>query len=245
MIAGLPALDLSRSALFLDIDGTMLDIAAAPHQVHVPPELPAELARISELCGGALALISGRAIEDIDRLFQPNRFPAAGAHGAQLRRTQGGTIDRVSRPIPEALRESFCALASGSGTFIEDKGATLALHYRLAEHAPFDEKKISALQKQAGNSGFGVLNGKKVLELTPLGVDKGIAIRAFMAKPPFQGRQPVFAGDDWTDAHGFAVLEELGGVGITVGARFAGAKYCAERPSVVRAWLKGLVDSVP
>jgi len=243
MTDALPDLDLSCTALFLDVDGTMLDIAAVPHEVHVPPGLGDELVALLELCGGALAVISGRTIEDIDRLFHPHRFPAAGAHGAQLRARADGTIDHISRPIPEALRANFTALANTPGAFIEDKGVTLALHYRLAQHPVFGEARISALEREAEESGFTILHGKKVLELKPLGVDKGVAIRAFMAKPPFAGRQPVFAGDDRTDAHGFAVLEEFGGGGIAVGARFADAKYCAERPGDLRAWLKSLLDN--
>ncbi|MBV8977672.1 MAG: trehalose-phosphatase [Alphaproteobacteria bacterium] len=244
MTAPPSTLDLSRTALFLDIDGTMLDIAPTPAEVLVPAGLGETLSGLSRRCGGALAVISGRTIEDIDRLFAPNRFPAAGIHGAQLRAAPNGGIDHLSRPMPESLRAHFASVASAHpGAFVEDKGVTLALHYRLSEHPVLDHEHVALLEREAEAAGFTILHGKKVLELKPKGVSKGAAIRAFMQHPPFASRIPVFAGDDWTDAHGFAVLAGLKGFGIAVGARFEDAQYCIPRPEDFRLWLESLLSN--
>jgi trehalose 6-phosphate phosphatase len=244
-MSALPTPDLDRTAFFLDIDGTLLDIAPMPDSVRVPPGLIEDLDRLRQRCGGALALVSGRALEDIDRLFAPLKLPAAGAHGTQVRPDPDAPIGHLTRPIPAELRAKFTALADRSGMFIEDKGSTLALHYRLLEGGGVSVARVAEVEQAAAGAGFVLLHGKKVLELKPAGTDKGTALRAFMTKPPFEGRTPLFAGDDVTDGYAFAVLGGLGGIGISVGQVFPGAAYRVDRPSQLRDWLRDLVEPLP
>ncbi|MEI9994181.1 MAG: trehalose-phosphatase [Rhizomicrobium sp.] len=241
-MTSLPALDLDRTALFLDIDGTLLDIALTPESVRVPHMLVDDLARLRARCDGALALVSGRTLEDIDRLFAPLRLPAAGAHGTQVRPDPNAPIGHLTRPIPAELRAEFAALADRPGMFIEDKEVTLALHYRLLVDATLPAARVAEVEAAAARAGFSLLHGKKVLELKPAGTDKGTALRTFMTKPPFAGRVPLFAGDDVTDGYAFAVLESLGGLGISVGRPFPGAAYQAADPEALRQWLHGLLE---
>jgi trehalose 6-phosphate phosphatase len=237
----LPPLDLDRTALFLDIDGTLLDIAPTPEAVFVPPELVADIQRLYARCAGALALVSGRTLETIDHLFAPLRLPAAGAHGTQVRPDPNAQIGHLTRPIPAALRAKFVALADRPGMMIEDKEVTLALHYRLLADRTLSLECVAEVEAMAAEAGFAVLHGKKVLELKPAGTDKGTAIRAFMTKVPFSGRVPLFAGDDVTDGYAFAVLGGLGGIGISVGQTFPGAPYRVDTPEDLRRWLHGLM----
>lgn len=242
-MTSLPALDLRRSALFLDIDGTLLDIAATPQSVVIPNGLTHDIAQLRERCGGALAVVSGRTLEDIDKVFAPLKLAAAAAHGALVRSGPQAAIAHLARPIPAALRAQFTALADRPGMFIEDKEVTLALHYRLADGDVLPAAHVADVQTSAQAAGFTLLHGKKVLELKPAGTDKGTALRNFMAKAPFAGRIPVFAGDDDTDGYAFAVLASLGGIGISVGRRFVGAEYCVAAPKQLRQWLHDLVGA--
>ncbi len=237
----LPAPDLDRTALFLDIDGTLLDIALTPDTVRVPLELVDDLARLRTRCGGALALVSGRTLEGIDKLFAPLKLPAAGAHGTQVRPDPDVPSGHLTRPIPAQLRAQFTALADRPGMFIEDKEVTLALHYRLLEEPTLPAARVAEVEAEATAAGFSLLHGKKVLELKPAGTDKGSALRAFMARLPFLGRIPLFAGDDVTDGYAFAVLESLGGIGISVGRTFPGAAYRVDSPADFRRWLHTLL----
>jgi trehalose 6-phosphate phosphatase len=237
----LPKPDLDSTAFFLDIDGTLLDIAMTPETVQVPAQLVADLQNLHERCNGALALVSGRALEDIDRLFAPLKLPAAGAHGTQVRPDPNVQIGHITRPIPAELRAQFMAIADQPGMFIEDKEVTLALHYRLMANPELPPIPVAAVEAAAAESGFSLLHGKKVLELKPMGTDKGAAVRTFMTKPPFLGRTPLFAGDDVTDGYAFAVLGGLGGIGISVGTNFPGAAYCVASPNELREWLHDLL----
>jgi trehalose 6-phosphate phosphatase len=238
----LPTPDLNNTAFFLDIDGTLLDIAATPGGVLVPLQLVQDLQQLRERCGGALALVSGRTLEDIDRLFTPLKLPAAGAHGTQVRPDPHAQIGHLTRPIPAELRAQFVALADQPGMFIEDKEVTLALHYRLMTDPQLPSAPVAAVEASAAEAGFSVLHGKKVLELKPAGTDKGAALRTFMTRPPFLGRVPLFAGDDVTDGYAFAVLGGLGGIGISVGQSFPGAAYQAATPDELRQWLHRLLE---
>ncbi|MBV9045424.1 MAG: trehalose-phosphatase [Alphaproteobacteria bacterium] len=238
-----PLLDLATHALFLDIDGTLLDIAPTPQAVVMPPTLISDIATLRDRCSGALAVVSGRTLEDIDRLFAPLKLAAAGAHGALVRSDPAAPISHIQRPIPAALRAQFCALADQPGMFIEDKEVTLALHYRLVEDAHLPLARIADVETAARDAGFALLRGKKVLELKPAGTDKGTAIKNFVRHPPFAGRTPVFAGDDVTDSYGFGVLANLGGIGISVGKSFPGAQYCFDAPSDLRTWLHALASA--
>jgi trehalose 6-phosphate phosphatase len=242
-MTSLPIPDLDHTALFLDIDGTLLDIALTPHSVSVPQQLKDDLAQLRARCGGALALVSGRTLDDIDKLFAPLKLPAAGAHGTQVRPDPAAPIGHLTRPIPAELRAQFTALADRPGMFIEDKEVTLALHYRLLEDPTLPAERVAAVEAAAAQAGFSLLHGKKVLELKPAGTDKGSALRAFMAEPPFEGRVPLFAGDDVTDGYAFAVLESLGGIGISVGRTFPGAAYEVANPAALRQWLHDLLEN--
>jgi trehalose 6-phosphate phosphatase len=208
-----------RWALFLDVDGTLLEIAETPESVRVPPNLKHVLSEASSRLGGALALVSGRPIADLDRLFAPLRLCASGVHGCE-RRNPDGTIDRPE-VAPEALapvRQELQAFAARHpGLLVEDKGFGVALHFRLApELADQARALMDALCRKLGPQ-FALQSGKCVMEIRPTGFSKGTSIRAFMHVPPFAGRTPVFIGDDLTDEDGFAVVNELGGVSIKVG----------------------------
>jgi trehalose 6-phosphate phosphatase len=242
-MSNLPLLNLEQTAFFLDVDGTMLDIAPTPDAVTVPRELVDALAHLSRKCGGAVAVVSGRTLESIDKLFAPLILPAAGTHGAQVRLSAETPVEHLGRPIPAELRQVFTSLADKPGMFIEDKEMTLAIHYRLAAEPAFDPARVAAVEAMAGTAGFTLLHGKKVLELKPTGTDKGAALRTFMSNPPFKGRRAVFAGDDVTDGYAFAVLGEFHGLGIAVGCHFAGAHYHLEGPAQLRNWITGLLDA--
>lgn len=226
-------------ALFLDVDGCLLDLAAAPDAVTVPAALPAALATLARRLQGALALVSGRPIAGIDALFAPLRLPAAGLHGLELR-----SGDRL-RPAPAApaalagIRDEASMLARRyPGVIVEDKGAALGLHWRAAPPArtalrAFAEAALPRLP------GYRLQHGDQVVELRPAAGDKGSAIAALLEAPPFRGRVPVFAGDDQTDESGFAVVNARGGLSVLVGAREPSAAHYALRdPAAVRAWLR-------
>ncbi len=230
------------SALFLDIDGTLLEIAERPDRVQVPSALPALLRQAALQRGGAVALVSGRPLHEIDVLFQPWRGPAAGLHGIERRRADGSLdprIDAVAAAALDRIRPSLAALAgTGSGLIFEDKHGTMALHYRAA---PEREDEIlalaSALQRQAGTA-LRLIPGKMVVEFQPRGVDKGTTIAAFLSEPPFLGRRPVFVGDDMTDEDGFAEMDRRGGVAIRVGrSAETRARYALPSVAAVYAWL--------
>ncbi|MBV9378148.1 MAG: trehalose-phosphatase [Alphaproteobacteria bacterium] len=231
-----------QSALFLDVDGTLLEIAARPELVLVPKDLPAQLARLSVQREGALALISGRPLAQLDRLFQPWRGAAAGLHGLERRRADGvvdRVLDRNSAMALERLRPKLAALAaSESGLRLEDKGGTLALHYRAVPHREAEIRALAeALRRDAG-SVLRLIPGKMVVEFQPRSANKGQAIAAFLAEPPFTGRRPVFIGDDTTDEDGFVEIRRRGGIGIRVGLPCpTAAGYCLPNVTAVLAWL--------
>lgn len=238
----LPDVDLAQDAIFLDVDGTLLDIADAPEAVHVPETLREALARLMERSGGGVALISGRPIAALDRLFAPLQLPAAGCHGAQLRLPAGkDNRDGVAAPMPESMKQAFSGIARPiAGVQIEDKTYTLAIHYRGAMAREADViAAVTARMKNAG-PGYEMLRGKAVVEIKPVGFNKGTALVNLMGHAPFAGRRPVFFGDDVTDEDVFRALPEFGGVGISVGRRIHGAEYCVESPEDIRRWLRGL-----
>jgi trehalose 6-phosphate phosphatase len=235
------------AALFIDVDGTLLEIAPQPELVLVPQPLPALLQRLARRRGGALALISGRPIADLDRLLRPWHGAAAGLHGAERRRPDGsfgaagdGPADRRAAAALARLRPQLLALAAGApGLRLEDKGRTLALHYRAApERAGAVRAAAERALREAGDC-LRLIAGKMVIELQPRHIGKDRAIAAFLAEPPFRGRLPVFLGDDTTDEDGFAEVNRRGGLSVRIGEpRSATAAACA-LPSVAAAldWL--------
>ena len=239
---------LSReAALFLDVDGTLLDIAPHPDQVTVSPELPGLLQRLGEERQGALSLISGRRIADLDRLFHPWHGAAAGLHGVERRKADGtrappvlSDTDRIAATALDRVRPELAAVASQwPGTWLEDKGRTVALHYRAAPKAGAAIRDAAQRLLREQGDGLRLIAGKMVVEFQPRHHDKGRVIAAFMADPPFYGRVPVFLGDDTTDEDGFAEVNRRGGVSIRVGPHSDETAAACELPSVrsVLEWL--------
>lgn len=235
-----PPLD-SHSALFLDVDGTLLEIASRPDRVHVPSGLPSLLNILTRQRGGALALVSGRPLAEVDRLFRPWRGAAAGLHGIERRRADG-TLDSTTSLDAVAgldrLRPALIALAAaGSGLVFEDKCWTLALHYRGApEREEEIRSRAAALVRR--DASLRLIAGKMVVEFQPRGIDKGVAIAAFLDEPPFAGRVPVFVGDDVTDEDGFAEINRCGGIAVRVGpSAETHAAYSLANVRAVHAWL--------
>jgi trehalose 6-phosphate phosphatase len=232
-------IDICRSALLLDVDGTLLDIAATPRAVEVPPGLITALRRLCEQTQGATAFVSGRPLAELDRLFDPLRLPAVAGHGAELRLTEGGELCRHAARIGGDVRVRFADfIKSHEGIFLEDKGYSLALHYRLAPQyeASVWQTVTEACAPYLSNS-IEILPGKEVIEVKSTGFDKGSGIRELMKHPPFHGRRPVFVGDDVTDHAGFAVLPEFDGLGFSVGMKFAELAGSFPAPRDVRQWL--------
>lgn len=206
-------------ALFLDFDGSVIELADRPEEVRVDLHLPNLLVALSDVLGGAMAVVSGRPLAQLDRLLSLCHLPAAGIHGLERRRADG-TVQRTS--VPEASlsrirRELEVFARAHRGLVVEDKGVALALHYRRAPDAEQPCRRIvERLAHDLGPS-FKVLEGKHVFEIKPAGADKGRAIAAFLREPPFVGRVPVFCGDDITDEDGFALVNRRGGLSIRVG----------------------------
>jgi trehalose 6-phosphate phosphatase len=226
-----------NTALFLDIDGTLLDLARTPDRVKVPRELAQALERLTHRLKGAFAFVSGRSLESIDRLFAPFHPAAIGAHGGEIRSADGQVARR--QPLPEKVVEVFTGLAQNiPGLLLEDKRCALALHYRLAPEAR--PVLVSAMEKHARlfeAEKVHILHGKAVIEARPVGVDKGTAVRALAKQKPFAGRNILFGGDDTTDLDVFRILPRLGGHGFSVGRHFPGAEHVFESPRAVRQWL--------
>ncbi|SRR5579883_2576212 len=226
-----------NTALLLDIDGTLLDLARTPDQVKVPRELVGALESLARRLSGALAFVSGRSLDSIDGLFAPFRPAAIGAHGGEVRAADGSI--RRSKPLPEAVRQVFVGLADNiPGLLLEDKESALALHYRLAPEAL--PVLTSAMTKHAPlfeAENIQLLYGKAVIEARRQGVDKGTAVSLLVRQQPFAGRAVLFGGDDVTDEDVFRILAGLGGRGFSVGRRIAGAEHHFETPRAVREWL--------
>ncbi len=225
------------------MDGTLLDIAATPDAVVVDAALPVLLQDVRDALGGALALVSGRSLEQLDALFAPNSWAAAGLHGLE-RRDASGRIHRVAEADP-ALDEARVALADvvarAPGALLEDKGRSIAVHYRSAPAlAHVLRRELKAIAARLGED-FHVLEGRRVLELKPVAATKARAIEAFLAEAPFAGRLPMFIGDDVTDLDGFAAVEAAGGVSIAVGDRVEAMMRVAS-PRDVRVLLSDLAE---
>jgi trehalose 6-phosphate phosphatase len=228
--------------LYLDIDGTLLDIAPTPDAVNVDAALLDLLRRLELACGGAIALITGRPIAAVDALFHPLLLPVAGVHGFERRNAQG----HYFRPAfvgsgLSYLRSEVRALAQSlHGVLLEDKGCAFAVHYRQAPNLEETIRLRLARLVSAALPAFELLDGDHVVEIKPVEHDKSSAIEAFMQEEPFMGRMPVFIGDDTTDLDGFAAMKRFNGLAIAVGSRIPGEKRLAG-PRDVRAWLESLL----
>jgi trehalose 6-phosphate phosphatase len=235
--------DLSNVAILLDVDGTILDIAPKSYDVVVPNSLRRILVRVSERAGGALALVSGRPLGDIDRLFAPLRLPAIGGHGAEIRPAADGYVDaRRVTPLDHDLKQRLKEIAARHpGVTVEDKGYSLGLHYRQAIERELEViKDVFRVCNIYEPGSFELLTGKAIIEIKAVGFDKGTAVRELMTYPPFAGRIPIFVGDDITDEAAFAVMPEFRGVAISVGRRLPGVLDTFRTPSDVRHWLEGI-----
>lgn len=243
-----PILSLHDIAFFSDVDGTLVEIEQQPEAVIVPDSLRALLERLAASANGALAFVSGRSIAQLDRLFAPLTLSASGLHGLEQRLLPDGVTQAME--AAGALEEARVALerfAQGHpGTLFEDKGLTLALHYRMA--AEHREKALILVRKLASSvpGQLVLLEGKMVFELKPPGFDKGRAIANFMQGPPFRGRRPIFAGDDVTDEAGFEAVNDMDGIAIRIGVddRPTKARFSLPNVDAMLAWMGQLSDGL-
>lgn len=233
--------DLTSTAIFLDFDGTLAEFADHPEAVEVPQHLIARLEALHRETGGAVAVITGRDIGEIDTFLAPLRLPIAGIHGLVRRTPAGETITSdVDDDALDRIEAQARAVADDNpGVIVERKTAAVALHYRTRPDAGPACDRVMA-DAVADADGFKLQRGKLVVEARRDGQDKGAAIAAFLAEPPFEGRRPVFAGDDITDEDGFAVLNDVGGITVKVGAGESAALYRVPDVAALRAWLDTL-----
>ena len=222
---------LGRSALLLDLDGTLLDIAPTPDSVVVPSALLDALRGLVMRLDGALAVISGRPVAQVDALLHAIPTAVAGEHGGATRYAPNAALERVNLPSapPEWLAAAERIAAANPGVLLERKERGFVLHYRAVP--TLGPMLRTALEAVIGSSGqFALMPARKAWEIKPLGADKGTAVAALMARAPFAGRLPIFIGDDVTDEDGMAMARAMGGVGLKVGDAFMD-------PAAVRAWL--------
>lgn len=234
-----PPAPCAECAFFLDVDGTLLEIADTPSAVRVDRELLELIGQLFRISGGALALVSGRSISDLEELLGAKRMPLAGQHGLERRDAAGRLWIHAAPPgakctIKEALAP---VLVRHPGLLLEDKGLTLALHYRQAPHlAAYAHRLMARLMQEAGGE-LELQKGKRVIEIKPAGIDKGTAVAEYLTEAPFRGRHPVFIGDDLNDEHGFAEVNRIGGISIKVGSGASCARYRLPHVAAVRHWL--------
>lgn len=229
--------------MFLDVDGTILEIAETPQAVHVPESLKILLNALCLRLDGALALVSGRSIADLDRLFAPFRFCVAGVHGSERREPAGCVVHgQVDGAVLDGARGELATLVSEfPGLLLEDKQVALAVHFRRApELRTSVRERMAELTARLGPE-FVLQPGKCVFEIRPAAWTKATAIEKFMERPPFSGRTPIFVGDDSTDEAGFAWVNGNDGLSIRVGgALHTIAQYSFESVPETHAWLRSI-----
>lgn len=242
----LPPAHCAECAFFLDVDGTLLEIADTPSAVRVDMELLELIGRLSRVSGGAIALISGRSISDLEELLGAQRIPLAGQHGLERRDATGRLWIHAAPPAAKcSFKEALVpVLARHPGLLLEDKGLTLALHYRQAPYlAAYAHRLMGRLIGESGGA-LELQKGKCVIEIKPAGIDKGTAVVEYLAESPFRGRQPVFIGDDLNDEHGFAAVNRMDGISIKVGPGRSCATYRLSGVAAVRHWLHGALKGI-
>jgi trehalose 6-phosphate phosphatase len=233
-----PGLDPGRHALFLDFDGTFVDFAPTPDSVELRPGSKALLERLSGRLGGALAMVSGRKIADIDGFLAPLKLPASGVHGQEFRPAAGDFRKQPATPdLDEARRRLSHLVRPDDPLLVEDKGGALVLHFRLH---PEQRERAERLSQEAvaGLSDLHALEGHAIFEIRQRGISKALALQLFGDLPPFAGRLPVFIGDDTTDEDGFRAAAKAGGFGIKVGPGVTEAAYRLPDVTAVHDWLK-------
>lgn len=233
-----------RPAVFLDLDGTLLDFEQHPADVRVSARLRDTLARLPVVTGGAVAIVSGRTLADLDRLLGPGKFPLAAIHGLERRDVNGRlSTTSVDTAAMESLHAALLRISRNfPGTHVEHKDLSLALHYR--SRPELEQTLIEQVDEQLGSarSEFKLMRGNCVLEVKPKVGDKGAAIAAFMREAPFHDRTPVFVGDDVTDEDGFRTVNELGGVSVKVDSGASCARFRLPNTGAVIDWLEELTE---
>jgi trehalose 6-phosphate phosphatase len=233
--------DVAECALFIDIDGTLLDMAASPDAVVVPPGLVQTLSSLTKTFGGAIALSTGRRVADADRFFAPLRLVTSGVHGTEARTEIGGEVAMLAPPVPEAMLELVKDVARLSpGILVEEKGAGIAVHYRHA--LDMRATIVLELERIAGQwDEFALRSGRRVLDLIPKGCSKGTGLASLMRLPAFRGRRPIMIGDDHGDESAMLEAKRLGGLGLRVaGEHFSAHSADFESAASVRRWLAAL-----
>ena len=231
-------------ALFLDFDGTMVDIAAQPQAVHVPGPLIGVLQDLLRHLGGAMAVISGRPIAQIDEFLQPLQLAVAGVHGSERRGADGEMHLLHTHPLDHVEAAARALAVGNAGLLVENKRGSLALHYR--QRPELEALCLDVMQRAVDESpGLTLLRGKMVAEAKPGGASKGRAIEEFLAEPPFASRIPVFIGDDITDEVGFSTVQRLGGMGIKVGEGSTVAWHRLPDPATLRRELEAALAGRP
>ena len=240
-----PALDLDRCALFLDYDGTLVDLAPTPAEALADAELRELLAALHVRLTGALAIITGRPVADIDGFLAPLRLTVAGLHGLVRRRHDGHLTETALPPgLMAPVRAALASFAAAHpGTMLEDKRLSLALHYRQAPEAEEAASQLAQQLAEGSNGHLRLQRGKMVVELLPVGSDKGGAVAALLDEADFRGRTPIFVGDDVTDEAGFRSVNALGGVSIRVGDGPTEAAHQLSDVTTLRRWLSQMAHA--
>ncbi len=239
----LPPASVSDAALFLDFDGTLVELAETPDAIRVSPRLPHLLQRLGERLDGRLAVVSGRSIQDLERYVSCRGLAVSGSHGLELRLADGSFVPLAAPRKLDGMREEVGRFAEAApGLLVEEKPFSIAIHYRRAPERELQVRDFMA--RLAAQSGLSVQQGKMVTELRPAGADKGDAVRAFMLQAPFAGSRPVFVGDDLTDEDAFRAAAELGGGGVLVGGeRDSAARWRLDGVAAVADWLETLATA--
>ncbi|MDP1831098.1 MAG: trehalose-phosphatase [Geothrix sp.] len=234
-------------AYFLDVDGTLIDIADMPDAIRVDTALLDLIALLHRASDGSVALVTGRSLSDLEQHLRPLRLPMAGQQGLERRDAAGRLWIHAAPPAAKfTIKEALASvLARHPGLLLEDKGLTLALHYRQAPQlAAYAHRLMGALARSAGPD-LELQRGKRVVEIKPAGIDKGTAVAEYLSEPPFKGRRPVFIGDDLNDEHGFAEVNKLDGISIKVGKGSSCARFRLPDVAAVHRWLGNALKGMP
>jgi len=236
---------LDDCAFLLDIDGTLLDLAPTPNEVVVPPGLAETLSGLHMRTDGALALVSGRSLADIDSIFRPMLLPAVGGHGAEMRLSiDSEAVAAHAPPLDKDLKKRFSAIGRlDPRIIVEDKGYSVALHFRQAPN--FERtiyEAVSAIRADLPEASIDVLPGKSVCEIKNSGISKATGVMELLKHEPFVGKRPIFIGDDVTDESVFAIMPDLKGISFSVSRHAHGVDGYFAMPTDVRSWLATLLD---